>query len=137
MFISEWYQLWCQLSSALCFTGLHYICHLEQRLKLPQGCFIYLFTTLFNVGHTVVTRLIKINLTKTNTDIMDENFKIFDMQHLIFCTWFNFCLYSLTETLCLTDVGRLFQSNLPWNCTEFVPYWDDRAGGKMFPFLKL
>ena len=43
--------------------------------------FIYLFTSLFNVGRTIVARLIKINLTKTNTDIIDKNFKIFDMQH--------------------------------------------------------
>ena len=43
--------------------------------------FIYLFTTLFNVGHTIVTRLIKTNLTKTNTDIIDKDFKIFSMQH--------------------------------------------------------
>ena len=41
--------------------------------------FIYLFTSLFNVGHTIVTRLIKTNLK--NTDIIDKNFKIFDMQH--------------------------------------------------------
>ena len=41
--------------------------------------FICLFTTLFNVGHIRVTRLIKTNLT--NTDIIDKNFKIFDMQH--------------------------------------------------------
>ena len=43
--------------------------------------FIYLFTTLFNVGQTIVTRLIKTNLTRTNTDIIDKNFKIFGMQH--------------------------------------------------------
>ena len=43
--------------------------------------FIYLFTTLFNVGQTIVARLIKTNLTKTNTDIIDKNFKIFNMQH--------------------------------------------------------
>ena len=43
--------------------------------------FTYLFITLFNVGQTIVTRLIKTNLTKTNTDIIDKNFKIFDMQH--------------------------------------------------------
>ena len=41
----------------------------------------YLFTTLFNVGHTIVARLIKTNLTKINIDIIDKNFKIFDMQH--------------------------------------------------------
>ena len=29
----------------------------------------------------LVTRLIKTNLTKTNTDIVDKNFKTFDMQH--------------------------------------------------------
>ena len=28
--------------------------------------FIYLFTTLFNVGHTILTRLIKTNLTKNH-----------------------------------------------------------------------
>ena len=33
------------------------------------------------IGQTIVTRLIKTNLTKTNTDIIDKNFKIFDMQH--------------------------------------------------------
>ena len=44
--------------------------------------FFYLFTTLFNVGHTIVARLIKTNLTKkTNSDIVDKNFKIFGMQH--------------------------------------------------------
>ena len=42
---------------------------------------IYLFTTLFNVGQTIVTRLIKTNLTKANTDIIDKNFKMFVMQH--------------------------------------------------------
>ena len=42
--------------------------------------FFYLFTTLFNVSQTKVTRLIKTNLTNTNTDIMGKNFKIFDMQ---------------------------------------------------------
>ena len=42
---------------------------------------IYLFTTLFNVGHAIVTRVIKTNLTKTNTDIIYKNFKIFDMQY--------------------------------------------------------
>ena len=43
--------------------------------------FIYLFTTLFNAGQTIVARLIKIDLTKFDTDIIDKNFKIFDMQH--------------------------------------------------------
>ena len=43
--------------------------------------FIVLFTNLFNVGHIIVTRLIKINLTKANTDIIDKYFKTFDMQH--------------------------------------------------------
>ena len=33
------------------------------------------------IGQTIVTRLIKTNLTKTNTDIKDKNFKIFDMQY--------------------------------------------------------
>ena len=64
--------------------------------------FIYLFTTLFNVGQTIVTRLIKTNLAKTNTDIINKNFKIFDMQHKnseSFCIWFNFCLNFLTEAL--------------------------------------
>ena len=42
---------------------------------------IYIFTTLFNVGETIVTRLIKTNLTKTNTDIIDKSFKIFNMQY--------------------------------------------------------
>ena len=28
--------------------------------------FIYLFTTLFNVGHAILTRLIKTNLTKNH-----------------------------------------------------------------------
>ena len=42
--------------------------------------FFYLFTTLFNVSQTKVTRLIKTNLTNTNTDIIFKNFKIFDMQ---------------------------------------------------------
>ena len=41
--------------------------------------FIYLFLALFNVGQTIVTRLIKTNLTKTNTDTIDKNFKIFDI----------------------------------------------------------
>ena len=39
----------------------------------------YLFSTLFNVGQTIVTRLIKINLTKTKTNIIDKIFEIFDM----------------------------------------------------------
>ena len=43
-------------------------------------CFI-LFTTLFNVGQIIVTRLIKTNLTKTTTDIKDKNLKMFSMQH--------------------------------------------------------
>ena len=43
--------------------------------------FIHLFKILFNVGQTIVTRLIKTNLTKTNTDIINKNFKVFDMQH--------------------------------------------------------
>ena len=42
---------------------------------------IYIFTTLFNVGETIVTRLIKTNLTKTNTAIIDKSFKIFNMQY--------------------------------------------------------
>ena len=46
-----------------------------------QLSLFHLFKTSFNVGHTIVTRLIKTNLTKTNTDIIDKNFKIFDMQH--------------------------------------------------------
>ena len=33
------------------------------------------------IGQTIVTRLIKTSLTKTNTDIKDKNFKIFDMQY--------------------------------------------------------
>ena len=33
------------------------------------------------IGQTIVTKLIKTNLTKTNTDIIDKNFKIFDMQY--------------------------------------------------------
>ena len=39
----------------------------------------------------------------------------------------------------VTDIGRLFPSELPSNGTEFIPQWVDRAGGKMqiFPFLKL
>ena len=43
--------------------------------------FIYLFATLYIVGHAMVTRLIKTNLTKTDTDITDKNFEIFYMQH--------------------------------------------------------
>ena len=46
--------------------------------------FIYLFilfATLINVGRTIVVRLIKSNLGKTNTDIRNINFKIFDTQH--------------------------------------------------------
>ena len=39
--------------------------------------FIHLFTTLFNVGRTILTRLIKTNITKTNTDIIET----FDMQN--------------------------------------------------------
>ena len=52
-------------------------------LRRSEGVllFIYLFTTLFNVGQKIVTRLIKTNLTKTNSDIINKNFKIFDMQH--------------------------------------------------------
>ena len=42
--------------------------------------FLNLFTTLFNVGQVIVRRLIRINLAKTNTDIINKNFKIFDMQ---------------------------------------------------------
>ena len=42
---------------------------------------IYLFSTLFNVRQTIVIRLVKTNLTKTNTDILDKNLKIFRMQH--------------------------------------------------------
>ena len=48
-------------------------------INLVDFYFIYSVTTLFNVGHTIVTRLIKTNLTKT--DIIDKNFKTFDMQH--------------------------------------------------------
>ena len=43
--------------------------------------FIHLFTTLFNVGHTILTRLIKTNLKNFNIDTIDKNFKTFDMQH--------------------------------------------------------
>ena len=43
--------------------------------------FTYLFTTLLNVRQTIVARLINTNLTKTNTDIIDKHFKIFDNQH--------------------------------------------------------
>ena len=43
--------------------------------------FIDLFTTLYIAGHAMVTRLIKTNLTKTDTDITDKNFEIFYMQH--------------------------------------------------------
>ena len=35
-------------------------------INLVDFYFIYSVTTLFNVGHTIVTRLIKTNLTKTN-----------------------------------------------------------------------
>ena len=85
--------------------------------------FIYLFTTLFNVGHTIVTRLIKTNLTKTNTDIIDKDFKIFSMQHKnsksLYMIQFLFEFFNKTNSL--TDIGRLFQSKLPRNCTEFIP----------------
>ena len=40
--------------------------------------FIYLLTTLFNVGQTIIKRPI---LAKNNTDIINKNFKILDMQH--------------------------------------------------------
>ena len=43
--------------------------------------YFYLFRTLLNVGQTIVAKLIKTNLTKTNIDIVNKNFKIFDMQH--------------------------------------------------------
>ena len=79
--------------------------------------FIYLFTTLFNVGLTILTRLIKTILTKNH----NRNLRHAKQEQWIFCTWFNFCLNSLTETLSLTDIGRLFQSKLPRNCTEFIP----------------
>ena len=42
---------------------------------------VYLFTTLFNFGQTIVTRSIKTNLTITNAGIIVKNFKTFDMQH--------------------------------------------------------
>ena len=42
------------LTAAGCIPGLKYW----------WDQFIYLFTTLFNVGHIIVTRLIKTNLTK-------------------------------------------------------------------------
>ena len=51
----------------------------------------------------------------------------------------NFCFKFLTETLSLTVLGRLFQSNLPQNSAKFILQQDNRAGGKMqiFPYLKL
>ena len=57
-----------------------HVFHLAVFIRNLFYLFIYLFTTLFNVGQTIVTRLIKTNLTKTNTDIIDKNLKIFDMQ---------------------------------------------------------
>ena len=67
-----------------CFNIAHYIANLyrkQVKVGTTDKCHIYLFTTLFNVVQTIVTRLIKTNLTKTNTGIIDKNFKIFDMQH--------------------------------------------------------
>ena len=53
----------------------------EIKRNISKEILFILFTTLFNVGQTIVTRLMKTNLTKTNTDIIDKSFKIFDMQH--------------------------------------------------------
>ena len=91
---------------------------------------------------TIVTRLTKANLAKANTGIINKNFKNFDMQHKSsesFVHGWIFVLNSLTETLSLTAVGRIFQSKLPQNCTKFILQRDDRVGGKMqiSPFLKL
>ena len=78
--------------------------------------FIYLFTTLFNVGYAIVTRLMKTHLTKNGYWHNRQTFE--NLRH---ATQEQFCLNSLTETLSLTDIGRLLQSKLPQNCTEFIP----------------
>ena len=59
---------------------------------------------------------------KTNKNQLNKNWywhnrqKLWNFLHAtqeqwIFCIWYNFCLNSLTETISLTDIERLFQQS--------------------------